>query len=64
MSLAWLLARPEVSSVIIGARDLTQLRDNLAAVSLALSPLELSRLDTASAQPLGYPYEFIASTDR
>ena len=57
--LAWLLSRPQVSSVIFGARTVAQLDDNLAAVDLELTPRQLESLDTASAFELGYPYDFI-----
>jgi aryl-alcohol dehydrogenase-like predicted oxidoreductase len=59
VSLAWLLHKPQVSSVIFGARSLEQLDDNLGAAKLKLSPEQLARLDEASAFPLGYPYEFM-----
>ncbi|TZG26464.1 aldo/keto reductase [Sphingomonas montanisoli] len=55
VALAWLLARPGVTSVIIGARSDDQLRDNLAAADLTLSADEIARLDTASQTPLTYP---------
>src|ERR1700733_4604005 len=55
VSLAWLLARPVVTSVIIGAKRLDQLRDNLAAVELALTQDELRQLDEVSALPPEYP---------
>jgi aryl-alcohol dehydrogenase-like predicted oxidoreductase len=59
VSLAWLLHRPMVSSVIFGARTLDQLEDNLPAASLALSPAQVAALDAASAAPLSYPYDFM-----
>jgi aryl-alcohol dehydrogenase-like predicted oxidoreductase len=59
VSLAWLLAKPEVSSVIFGARSVEQLDANLAAADLELSPAQVKRLDEASAFDVGYPYEFI-----
>lgn len=59
VSLAWLLARPGVTSVIFGARTLAQLDQNLRAAELTLTPEELSRLDEASAFEAGYPYDFI-----
>jgi aryl-alcohol dehydrogenase-like predicted oxidoreductase len=62
LSLAWLLHKPSVSSVIIGARTMEQLEDNLKAASLRLSPEAMQRLDEASAMPLGYPYDFIQRT--
>ncbi len=55
LSLAWLLAKPVVTSVIIGAKRLDQLDDNLAAVELKLTPDELRQLDDASALPPEYP---------
>jgi aryl-alcohol dehydrogenase-like predicted oxidoreductase len=56
VALAWLLGRPAVTSVIVGARRDEQLVDNLAAARLGLSGEERSRLDKASALPLLYPY--------
>jgi aryl-alcohol dehydrogenase-like predicted oxidoreductase len=64
VSLAWLLAKPEVSSVIIGARTEKQLDDNLAAASLVLSPAHLQLLDKASEPAWGYPYDFIGMRER
>ncbi|MBK7536987.1 MAG: aldo/keto reductase [Myxococcales bacterium] len=55
VALAWLLSRPHVTSVIIGARTQEQLVDNLAATNLALSADELAQLDKVSALPLEYP---------
>jgi aryl-alcohol dehydrogenase-like predicted oxidoreductase len=62
VSLAWLLAKPQVSSVIFGARTVEQLEANLAASELELSAKQLAALDTASAFDLGYPYSFIQTT--
>jgi aryl-alcohol dehydrogenase-like predicted oxidoreductase len=62
VSLAWLLAKPQVTSVIFGARTVEQLEPNLAAAELALTPAQVAALDQASAFPLGYPYEFISMT--
>lgn len=56
VAIAWLLARPTVSSVIIGARNEAQLRDNLGAVGLKLEPEQIARLDTASDVMPAYPY--------
>ena len=56
ISLAWLLAKPTISTVIIGARDEKQLRANLAAVDLKLTPEQINRLDTVSQPKLAYPY--------
>src|SRR6266480_2056678 len=55
ISLAWLLAKPLVTSVIIGAKRLDQLQDNLAAVELTLTQDELRQLDEVSALPPEYP---------
>src|SRR6478609_1026267 len=55
LSLAWLLAKPVVTSVIIGAKRLDQLQDNLAAVELTLTQDELGQLDEVSALPPEYP---------
>lgn len=62
VALAWLLAKPGVTSVIFGARSLAQLEANAAAARLALSTEQMARLDEASMFPLGYPYEFIGRT--
>ncbi|MFP5304680.1 MAG: aldo/keto reductase [Gammaproteobacteria bacterium] len=56
IALAWLLTRPTVSSVILGARNQAQLRDNLGAVGWALAPEHLQRLNDASAVTPAYPY--------
>lgn len=55
VSLAWLLTRPAVTSVIIGAKRVEQLQDNLAAVSLKLSADEITHLNEVSALPPEYP---------
>jgi aryl-alcohol dehydrogenase-like predicted oxidoreductase len=55
VSLAWLLAKPVVTSVIIGAKRHDQLQDNLAAAELTLTQDELRRLDEVSALPPEYP---------
>jgi aryl-alcohol dehydrogenase-like predicted oxidoreductase len=56
IALNWLLQRPTVSSVIIGARNEEQLRQNLGAVGWSLTPDQIARLDEASARPKPYPY--------
>lgn len=55
IALAWLLHQPVVTSVIIGAKSVEQLDDNLAATSVTLSAEELKRLDEVSALPAEYP---------
>ena len=56
VAINWLLHRPTVSSVIIGARDEAQLRDNLGAVGWALTPALIAALDTASDVLPPYPH--------
>jgi aryl-alcohol dehydrogenase-like predicted oxidoreductase len=56
VALNWLLQRPTVSNVIIGARNEEQLRQNLDAVGWSLTPEQVARLDEASAKPAAYPY--------
>jgi aryl-alcohol dehydrogenase-like predicted oxidoreductase len=55
VALAWLLTRPAVSSVIVGARDASQITQTLGAADLELSADELGRLDAVSSSPLPYP---------
>jgi aryl-alcohol dehydrogenase-like predicted oxidoreductase len=55
ISLAWLLAQPVVTSVILGAKKMDQLKDNLAAAELRLTADEMKRLDEVSALPREYP---------
>ena len=55
ISLAWLLAKPVVTSIIIGAKRMNQLTDNIAAVDLQLTPDEMKQLDDVSALPPEYP---------
>ena len=56
IALNWLLRRPTVSSVIIGARNEEQLRQNLGAVGWSLTVEQVARLDAASAVTPAYPY--------
>ncbi len=56
IAINWLLQRPTVSSVIIGARTEEQLRQNLGAVGWSLAPDQVARLDAASAVTPAYPY--------
>src|ERR1700678_4319534 len=55
VSLAWLLSKPAITSVIIGAKRPHQRKDNIAAVDLKLSADEIKNLDEVSALPLEYP---------
>jgi aryl-alcohol dehydrogenase-like predicted oxidoreductase len=56
VAIRWLIQRPGVSSVIIGARTEEQLKDNLGAAEWRLTQDEVARLDRMSARPLPYPY--------
>ncbi|MGA3103885.1 MAG: aldo/keto reductase [Terriglobales bacterium] len=56
VALNWLLRKPTIASLIIGARDEKQLRDNLAAASFTLTPEQVAKLDEASAPQVAYPY--------
>jgi aryl-alcohol dehydrogenase-like predicted oxidoreductase len=56
IALNWLLRRPTVSTLIIGARNQQQLRQNLGAVGWSLTNTQVARLDAASELPLAYPY--------
>jgi aryl-alcohol dehydrogenase-like predicted oxidoreductase len=56
VALNWVVQRPSVANVIIGARNEEQLRQNLAAVGWNLTKEQVAKLDAASATPLAYPY--------
>ena len=56
IALNWVLTRPTVSSVIIGARNEAQLRENLGAVGWSMTPVQLDSLDKASRIAKPYPY--------
>jgi aryl-alcohol dehydrogenase-like predicted oxidoreductase len=56
VAINWVTGKPCVSTVILGARDERQLRDNLAAARWRLTPEEIARLDEVSALPEPYPY--------
>ena len=62
IALAYLLRRPGITSLVIGARTEEQLSDNLAAANVILSTEELGRLDAASQPRLLYPYWHQAKT--
>jgi aryl-alcohol dehydrogenase-like predicted oxidoreductase len=56
VALNWLLQRPTVCNIVIGARNEEQLKQNLGAVGWNLTAEQVARLDAASAQPPAYPY--------
>ena len=55
IALAWLLAKPVVTSVIIGAKNMKQLEDNIGAVDIELTDYQIAALDEASELPPEYP---------
>ena len=55
IALAWLLHKPVVTSVIVGAKRIEQLTDNIAATAIALTPDEITTLDAVSALTPEYP---------
>jgi aryl-alcohol dehydrogenase-like predicted oxidoreductase len=59
VALAWVRAQPAVSSVIIGARRLSQLDDNVRAVEVKLSADELARLDALTKPTFGFPHNML-----
>lgn len=61
VALAWVLGRPGVATVIVGATKLPQLRDNLAALELELPPELRARLDRISAPVVPYPHDFLGA---
>jgi aryl-alcohol dehydrogenase-like predicted oxidoreductase len=64
VALAWLLAKPETTSVIVGARTVAQLEDNLRACDVKLSAEDVKDLDDASSPTWDYPYDFIGRQQR
>lgn len=56
VALAWVLSRPTVSTVVIGARNEEQLKQNIGATGWTLTREQIARLDAASATPKAYPY--------
>ena len=64
LALAWQRANPEVSSLIIGARTIAQLDDNLAASDVTITPEVLARLEEATALDAEYPNSMIAWIQR
>jgi aryl-alcohol dehydrogenase-like predicted oxidoreductase len=63
VSLAWLLARPEVSTLIVGARTVEQLEENRKALDVKLTAEDIEKLDAASKPDWGYPYAFIGGRE-
>lgn len=62
LALAWLLAKPVVGSIIVGASKLSQLEDNLGAIDVQLSEAEIELLDQTTVPPKLYPGWFTADT--
>jgi aryl-alcohol dehydrogenase-like predicted oxidoreductase len=63
IALNWLLQRPSVATVVIGARNEEQLKANLGAVGWKLTPDQMAKLDAASERPKAYPYWHQAQFD-
>jgi aryl-alcohol dehydrogenase-like predicted oxidoreductase len=63
VSLAWLLARPQTSSIIVGARTEAQLEDNLRALSVKLTSEDLKELDEASRPDWDYPWDVLRDAE-
>lgn len=62
VALAWLIAKRETTSVILGARTVAQLDDNFRALDLQLTEVDLEELDGVSEPDWAYPYSFIGRT--
>jgi aryl-alcohol dehydrogenase-like predicted oxidoreductase len=60
VALRWLLQKPGVTAPIIGARTMAHFDDNMGAVGWELTPEQMERLDTVSAKPLPYPYNYLS----
>jgi len=56
IAINWVLQRPSVATVIVGARDEAQLRQNLGATGWKLTPAQIAQLEASSAKPRIYPY--------
>jgi aryl-alcohol dehydrogenase-like predicted oxidoreductase len=61
VAIAWLRQQPGVIIPLLGARTESQLKDNLGALNVALTPDQLARLDAVSKIDLGFPHDFLAS---
>lgn len=59
VSLAWLLAKPECTTIVLGARTVAQLDENLRCLDVQLEATDVAELDRASEPAWGYPYDFI-----
>ncbi|MGH8264774.1 MAG: aldo/keto reductase, partial [Steroidobacteraceae bacterium] len=60
ISIAWLLTRPQVASILVGASSVKQLEDNLGATQVKLDAEELAQLDAATKPTIPYPQWFTA----
>jgi aryl-alcohol dehydrogenase-like predicted oxidoreductase len=61
VALAWLLSKPTVTSVLLGASKLEQLENNLGSLNTPLSPDQIKRLDAISRVDMGFPHEHLAN---
>ena len=60
VAIRWLMQKGCVPAVVIGAKSVSQLADNVGAAALRLSPAHMAALDDLSATPVPYPYEMVA----
>lgn len=60
VALAWVAARPGVTSTIVGARTMKQLEDNVAALDVKLTPAQVQALDELSTPTLPFPVAFLS----
>ena len=63
VALAWLLQKQEVSTILVGARTVPQLQDNLRALQVKLTADDVKELEAVSAPAWGYPYQFIGARE-
>jgi aryl-alcohol dehydrogenase-like predicted oxidoreductase len=61
VAIRWTMQKPGVDSVVLGARTMEQLDDNLAAAAFSLSDEQMARLDDATKPDLGYPHSYLKS---
>jgi len=63
VAIAWLLAKPETTTILVGARTALQLDDNARALAVKLTAEDVKALDDASKPEWGYPYQFLGSRE-
>jgi len=63
VALRWMMERPGTVVPLLGARKVEQLRDNLGALEVLLTPEQSARLDEASDVPKGFPHDFLGKEE-